>query len=84
MAKALSKRKPGRPRTVDHTKPEGMTGKQFATWQVTLGFTDSQAARALATSPSTVARYRTKGGSYLLGLACAAVAAGLSPWERAK
>ncbi|CAN0444459.1 unnamed protein product [Phaeothamnion confervicola] len=61
-----------------------MPAKAFNAWQAALGLTDSQAARALGTAPSTIARYRTAGGSHLIGLACAAVAAGLPSWNKAK
>ncbi len=81
---AAPKRQPGRPRTVDHTPAPRMTGRQFTAWQAALGLTDSQAARILGTAPSSIARYREKGGRHWLGLACAAVAAGLPSWNKGK
>lgn len=82
MAKQIPpKRKPGRPRTVFDAKAQPMPARQYAAWQAALGLNDSQAARILGTSPSTIARYRESGGPALLGLACAAVGAGLSRWK---
>lgn len=51
-----------------------MTARQFNAWQAALGLTDSQAARQLGTSPSTIARYREQGGPAILALACYALA----------
>jgi DNA-binding CsgD family transcriptional regulator len=80
---APRKRRVGRP-SLNEPRAPRMTARQFNAWQATLGLTDSQAARHLGTSPSTIARYRSAGGPALLGLACAAVAAGLSSWNNAK
>lgn len=82
--KPAPKRKPGRPRTVFETKAPAMPARTYDAWQAALGLTDSQAARILGTAPSTIARYRTAGGPALLGLACAAVAAGLPSWNKGK
>lgn len=86
MAKHVATPKPkrGRPPSVDHTPAPRMTGKQFTAWQAALGLTDSQAARILGTAPSSIARYREKGGRHWLGLACAAIAAGLPSWKPAR
>jgi DNA-binding CsgD family transcriptional regulator len=83
MALRMVKRKPGskrlgRPPSVERTPAARMTGRAFVLWQSALGLTDSQAARMLGTSPSTIARYRTQGGSRVLALACAAVKAGIT------
>jgi transposase len=78
-----AKRRPGRPwPNVDRTsKAQRMTARAFASWLEAQGLTDSDAARLLGTSPSTIARYREKGGPALLGLACAAVSKGLASWK---
>jgi predicted transcriptional regulator len=77
MAKRIAvqpKRQRGRPRLLDQTKAGKMPGKAFIAWQAALGLTDSQAARQLGTSPSTIARYRIAGGPAVLALACAYLA----------
>ena len=80
-----TKRKAGRPRLPEAEKAprvQPMTGKQFAAWCDHMGLRDSDAARQLGTAPSTIARYRKDGGPALLGLACAAISAGLSSWGK--
>jgi len=85
MAKQIPpKRKPGRPKSDLGPTTQPMPAKAFTAWQASQGLTDSQAARQLGTSPSTIARYRSAGGSALLGLACAAVAADLPSWNKGK
>jgi len=80
-----TKRKAGRPRLDEAEKAarvQPMTGKQFAAWCDHMGYRDIDAARQLGTAPSTIARYQAKGGPALLGLACAAISAGLPSWKR--
>lgn len=81
---AVARRRPGRPwPDVDRaTKAERMQARTFLAWLASMGMTDSEAARALGCSPSTVARYREQGGPAILGLACNAISKGLSSWKR--
>lgn len=83
MTKHPQRPKRGRP-PIDKTTAPRMTARAFIAWQGALGLTDSQAARQLGTAPSSIARYRESGGTALLGLACAAVAAGLPSWNKAR
>jgi hypothetical protein len=78
MAKRSMKR-PGRPwPNQDRTsKAQRMSAAAFCAWLEAQDLTDSDASRALGTSPSTIARYKEQGGPAILGLACAAISKGI-------
>ncbi|MCO5144553.1 MAG: hypothetical protein M9895_00090 [Aquamicrobium sp.] len=50
-----------------------MTADEFRRWQDAIGFSASEAAAALCVHANTISRYREKGGSYILSLACRAI-----------
>ena len=67
-----------------------MTPEDFCAWQAHMGLTVRAAAALLGVAPSTVQAWRTgisrRTGRViepprLLGYACAALAAGLGPWD---
>jgi len=57
-----------------------MTAEHFKNWIAVMGWNDSQVASALALSRNSVAKYKREGAPLNIGLACAALAAGLAPW----
>jgi len=59
-----------------------MTADDFKGWIAAMGWNDSQAASELALSRNSVAKYKREGAPLSIGLACAALAAGLGPWSR--
>lgn len=79
--KSAKKRRRGRP-PVDKSRPPKMSAADYCAWQDAMGLSDAAAARKLGASTSSIVRYREKGGSATLGLACAAVASGLPSWSR--
>ena len=83
MAKSTQKRKRGRPRLdpSEAAKAAPMTAATFGEWLVHMGWTDSEAARRLGVDPATVGRFRERGGSAVLGLACSALVEGLKSWK---
>lgn len=58
-----------------------MKGEDFLAWMESRGLNDSSAARTLGISRTTVIKYREEGAPPLVALACAAISAGLGPWE---
>lgn len=46
-----------------------------------MGYTQQHAAEALGVSLATYKRYLTGEVPHVVGLACAAIAAGLQPWQ---
>lgn len=71
--------KRGRPE-VDKTAAPKISAADFIAWQQAIGYSDAMAARQLGASSSSIVRYRAKGGSATLGLACAALAIGAGTW----
>ena len=70
-----------------------MTPADFRSWQARMGLTVRAAAELLGVAPSTVQDWRTgvsrRTGRpielpHMLGLACAALAAGIGPWTTAE
>lgn len=58
-----------------------MTAQDFTRWVAVMGWNDSRVASELALSRNTVAKYKREGAPLSIGLACAALAAGLPAWE---
>ena len=58
-----------------------MTAKDLRAWQKTMQYTNSKAAAALGVNISTFNRWLVAGTPDNIGLVCAAVAAGLGPWQ---
>ena len=61
-----------------------MTSDDMKRWQQMMGFTYETAAATLGISRATYARYIKDGPPKLVGLACAAIAAGLSEYSSEK
>ena len=60
-----------------------MNAADFRKWQTRLKLKDIDAMRALGIgSRNTLKKYQEEGAPLYIGLACAAVAAGLPPWTR--
>lgn len=59
----------------------GISADDFCAWQHSMNWPNVMAARALGASANSIARYRERGGSRTLALACAALAAELEPWS---
>lgn len=57
-----------------------MTGDQFRAWMEAVGLNKAQAAARLGLSRNSVAKYEVEGAPIAIAYACAAVAAGLTPW----
>ena len=57
-----------------------MTPAQFDAWLTHMGLSERRAAEVLGVAPSTIGQWRRVSTPPLLGLACAALAAGLKPW----
>lgn len=57
-----------------------MTAADLRAWQDAMGLTQQQAAEALGVSWATYKRYLVGEVPRSIGLACAALAAGLQPW----
>ena len=57
-----------------------MTPAQFDAWLISMGLSERRAAELLGVAPSTIGQWRRVSTPPLLGLACAALAAGLKPW----
>lgn len=60
-----------------------MTADDFRLWIETLGISNAEASRRLGLAPNTITAY-TKGRWPVprhVALACAAVSAGLEPWQ---
>ena len=57
-----------------------MTPAQFDAWLTNMGLSERRAAELLGVAPSTIGQWRRVSTPPLLGLACAALAAGLKPW----
>ena len=57
-----------------------MTTAQFDAWLTHMGLSERRAAELLGVAPSTIGQWRRVSTPPLLGLACAALAAGLKPW----
>jgi len=57
-----------------------MTPAQFDAWLTHMGLSERRAAELLGVAPSTIGQWRRVSTPPLLGLACAALAAGLRPW----
>ena len=57
-----------------------MTPAQFDAWLISMGLSERRAAELLGAAPSTIGQWRRVSTPPLLGLACAALAAGLKPW----
>lgn len=60
-----------------------MSAAGLRAWQARMGYTQQQAAEALGVSLATYKRYLTGEVPHVVGLACAALAAGLQPWQEA-
>lgn len=60
-----------------------MTPDDLRAWQSAMGYTQQQAAEALGVSWATYKRYLVGEVPLAIGLACAALAAGLQPWAAA-
>ena len=58
-----------------------MTPTELRAWQAHMGYTQQHAAEALGVSLATYKRYLTGDVPHVVGLACAALAAGLQPWQ---
>ena len=58
-----------------------MTTSDLREWQNQMGYTYNTAAAALGVSRATYARYLQNGAPLAIGLACAALAAGLSAYS---
>ena len=61
-----------------------MTNADLKAWQAQMGCTYETAAAALGVSRATYARYIKDGPPKIVGLACAAIAAGLSEYSSEK
>lgn len=57
-----------------------MTGADFSAFLDRMGWSQRQASIELELSRNTVAKYSEQGAPRLVGLACAAIAAGLAEW----
>lgn len=60
-----------------------MTAEDLRAWQTAMAYTQQQAAEALGVSWATYKRYLVGEVPLAIGLACAALAAGLGPWAAA-
>lgn len=58
-----------------------MTGRDFEKWLRVMGWSQRKCALELDLSRNTVAKYLVEGAPVTVGLACAAVAAGLPEWS---
>lgn len=58
-----------------------MKAKDFSAWIAYMAWNDSEVARQLDISRNSVAKYKDEGAPGYIGLACAALAANLLPWE---
>ena len=56
-----------------------MTPAQFDAWLISMGLSERRAAELLGVAPSTIGQWRRVSTPPLLGLACAALAAGNQP-----
>ena len=63
-----------------HRRQAMMTPAQFDAWLTHMGLSERRAAEVLGVAPSTIGQWRRVSTPPLLGLACAALAAGLKPW----
>ena len=59
-----------------------MTSDDLRAWQKQMNLTYESAAAALSVSRATYARYIQNGAPLSIGLACAALAAGLPPYSK--
>lgn len=57
-----------------------MTGDDFTAWMKMMGFKAVDAAEALGVHRNTIPSYKKDGTNKSIGLACAALAVGLSEW----
>ena len=58
-----------------------MTAADLRAWQKQMQLTNARAAAALGVSVATYKRYLVLGAPLAAGLACAALAARLQPWQ---
>lgn len=72
----------GLPVTKGKYRTNRMLGKDFAAWIEHMKLSDSEAARRLGISRTSLIKYREEGAPVYIGLACAALAFGLPPWRQ--
>ena len=58
-----------------------MSPIDFNAWAKAIGWNNSEIARKLHLARGTVIRYRVHGAPHHIGLAAAALSAGLEPWQ---
>jgi hypothetical protein len=64
-----------------HRYYSDMSASQFNSWLAAMGISGAEAGRRLGVGPNTITRYRRKGGSVILALACAALYHRQEAWK---